>query len=381
MEYDRVQLKRRARQAMKGQRPRPMLITLLFTILVSIGTQIVNGILRAASGSNDMTEMYANLVVQQQRDPLSAIQYILVYFGPQRLALALFVGFVLAALITTLWTDFMRTGYSNFCLGMARGEQPQTDALFSHFPQWAGVLFTKFLSGVFCTLWELLLGAGLLAVLFGAVMLFGESEILLVLVVFVACIAYSLGVRWFILRYAMVDFLIVDQGLTGMDAIRESRRLVRENGNTGRLFILELSFIGWYLLECAVILAACLIGVVIFGAGVESAYGPSELVEALAVALLGYFGLILVAWLILAVFNLWLTPYITGARALFYDWARGAYSTRPTGGFGGSRDGWGEPADYSRTTGPTSGTGIGPGGQNGGGAPRPPKPPKDDPWN
>ena len=84
MEFNRAQLKRRARQAMKGQRPRPMLITLLFTVIVSIGTQIVNGILRAVSGSSAVTEMYAELVVQRQRDPLSAIQYMLVYFGPRR---------------------------------------------------------------------------------------------------------------------------------------------------------------------------------------------------------------------------------------------------------------------------------------------------------
>ncbi|MDE6280876.1 MAG: DUF975 family protein [Oscillospiraceae bacterium] len=381
MEFNRAQLKQRVRQAMRGQRPRPMLITLLFTIIVSIGTQIVNGILGAASGSNAMTQMYAELIVRQQREPLSAIQYILVYFGPQQLALALSVGFVLATLITTLWTDFMGVGYSKFCLGMARGEQPQTDALFSHFPQWGSVLLTQLLAGVFRALWELLLGVGLFAVLFGAVLLFGEIDILLALVVFAAYIAYSLGVKWVTLRYAMVDFLIADQGLTGMDAIRESKRLVREKGNTGRLFILKLSFIGWYLVECAVILAACLMGVAIFGAGIAAAHGLDELAEALAVALLGCLGLILVVWLILAVFNLWLTPYITGARALFYDWARGAYDTRPADGFGGGQGGWGQPADYTRTTGPASGRGIGPGAQNGTGAPRPPKPPRDDPWN
>lgn len=387
MEFDRARLKQRARQAMRGQRPRPMLITLLFTIIVSIGTQIVNGILRGASGSNDMTEMYAQLVVQRQRDPLSAIQYMLVYFGPQRLALALFVGFFLAALITTLWSSFMRTGYSNFCLGMVRGEQPQTAALFSHLPRWGSVLFTKFLAGLFRALWELLLGAGLAAVIFVAALLFSELEVLLVLIIIAAYAAFSLGVMWVTLRYAMVDFLIMDRGMTGMDAIRESRRLVRENGNTGRLFVLKLSFIGWYLLEFAIVLAACFIGISIFGAGLGAAHDPSELAEALAAALLGYFGLVVVAGFILAVFNLWLTPYVTGAEALFYDWAQGREVPPTAGGFGGGQDGWGQlyppqqPADYTRSSGPSSGTGIGPGGQGGGDAPRPPKPPKDDPWN
>lgn len=381
MEFNRAQLKRRVRQAMRGQRPRPMLITLLFTILVSIGSQIVNGILGAASGSTAMTEMYAELIVRQRRTLLSAIQYMLVYFGPQQLALALFVGFVLAALVTTLWTDFMGVGYSKFCLGMARGEQPQTDALFSHFPQWGSVLFTQFLAGVFRALWELLLGVGLFAVLFGAVLLFSEMDILLALVVFAAYIVYSLGVKWVTLRYAMVDFLIADQGLTGMDAIRESKRLVRDKGNTGRLFILELSFIGWHLLKAGIIIVCAmpmLLSVVRMGTR-EPSTAPGIPIEAFGI-LIGI-GLLLVAGLILAVFNLWLAPYITGARALFYDWARGAYDTRPAGSFGGGQGGWGQPADYTRSSGPSSGRGIGSDTRNGAGAPRPPKPPRDDPWN
>lgn len=387
MEFDRVRLKQRVRQAMRGQRPRPMLITLLFTIIVSIGTQIVDRVLQTVSGSSEMTEMYAQLVVQRQRDPLSAIQYMVVYFGPQRLALALFVGFVLAALITTLWSSFMRTGYSNFCLGMVRGEQPQTAALFSHLPRWGSVLFTKFLAGLFRALWELLLGVGLVAVIFVAALLFSGLEVLLVLIIIAAYAAFSLGVMWVTLRYAMVDFLIMDRGMTGMDAIRESRRLVRENGNTGRLFVLKLSFIGWYLLEFAIVLAACLIGVSIFGAGIGAVHDPSELAGALATALLGYFGLVMVAGFILAVFNLWLTPYTTGAEALFYDWAQGRGAPPAGGGFGGGQGGWGQPyppqqpADYTRSSGPSSGTGIGSDAQGGGDAPRPPKSPKDDPWN
>ena len=381
MEYDRAQLKRRVRQAMRGQRPRPMLITLLFVILVSIGTQIVNGILRAASGSNELTSLYARLVVEGQRDPLAAIQYVVMYFGPQRLAMALAVGFVLAAVITTLWSNFMRTGYCEFCLGMVRGEMPQTGALFNIFPQWGSVLFTKFLVVVFRTLWQLLLDAALLGVLFVAALLFGEMDVLFLLVAFVVSLASGATAMWITLRYTMVDFLIVDRGLTGMEAVRESKRMVRENGNTGRLFILELSFIGWYLVEFAIVLGAVLIGVLMFGPNLASAASTSEAVGALAAAMLGYAGLMIAAFFIITIFSLWLSPYMTGARALFYDWVRGGDITRPAAGFGGGDGGWGQSTDYTRSEGPSSGTGIGSGSQNGGNAPRAPKPPKDDPWN
>ena len=52
MEYNRVQLKQAAKQAMKGQRPHPMLITLLYIILTNLGCQLVMRILGAASGSD-----------------------------------------------------------------------------------------------------------------------------------------------------------------------------------------------------------------------------------------------------------------------------------------------------------------------------------------
>ncbi|MDO4617541.1 MAG: DUF975 family protein [Lachnospiraceae bacterium] len=47
--------------------------------------------------------------------------------------------------------------------------------------------------------------------------------------------------------YAMTEYLMArNQGMTAMEAIRESRRLM--NGNKMRLFLLNLSFIGWTLL-------------------------------------------------------------------------------------------------------------------------------------
>ncbi|MDO4617546.1 MAG: DUF975 family protein [Lachnospiraceae bacterium] len=50
--------------------------------------------------------------------------------------------------------------------------------------------------------------------------------------------------------YAMTEYLMArNSELTAMDAIRESRRLM--NGNKMRLFLLELSFIGWILLAIA----------------------------------------------------------------------------------------------------------------------------------
>ena len=46
--------------------------------------------------------------------------------------------------------------------------------------------------------------------------------------------------------YAATMYLVKEKGLTGNDAITESRKLM--DGNKFRLFCLDLSFIGWYIL-------------------------------------------------------------------------------------------------------------------------------------
>lgn len=348
-EYDRVQLKQAARQAMKLQRPHPMLITLLFTIIVNVGSRIVSQIFGAVSGIDAISDLYAQAVLEYG-DPAAAVQYVLLSFSPQQLALAVLVGGVAAGVITGLWSGLMRTGYAGFCLDMVRGARPQTDALFSIFPQWAGVLLTQFLAGLFRSLWAALLGVGFFLIMFAAVAVFIEFEVLLGVILLCVCFAFYLGLVWLTLRYAMVDYLIGDQGLTGMDAIRESKRLMR--GNTGRLFALRLSFIGWYLLEGVIAAVVTVIGLTAFGAGL------SELSDALLIiagAALGIVVLIAAASIAIGIFNLWLTPYITGSEALFYDWAR-----RVSGEPG---RGWGYEPSGDREQ------------------PRPPKTPRDDPWN
>lgn len=390
MEYDRVRLKQSAKQAMRFQRPHPMLITLLFIIIVNIGSQIVSNILGAASGSSRVAAIWAEALLEYS-DPDYALQYVLLSFSPQQLALALSVGVLITGIITSLWSSLMGTGYAGFCLDMVRGRQPQTGALFSIFPQWADVLLTQFLAGLFRTLWALLLGAGAVVLIAVSALLFANTApVLMVLLLLLIYIAFFVGLALVTLRYAMVNFLIVDRGLTGMEAIRESKRMML--GNTGRLFLLNLSFIGWYLLEIVVALVVMSGSLGIFYA--SYANDPMLLMAGSALLIFGLGAMVSIA---LSIINLWLTPYITGARALFYDCVQGVDST-PPGGYGfGPSGGWGQPHpgpqepqhfDYTWTPGPTSGTGIGSGPKQGGdGAPppppkpKPPRSPKDDPWD
>lgn len=75
MEYDRVRLKTAAKQALKYQRPHPMLITLLFIILVNVGSRIISAVLGAASGSSTLSKLYLQgLLTYEDQDRPSNTQ-------------------------------------------------------------------------------------------------------------------------------------------------------------------------------------------------------------------------------------------------------------------------------------------------------------------
>lgn len=382
LEYNRTRLKTAARQAMRGQRPHPMFVTFVFSALAGVGGQIISQILGLATGSTGLSNLYAQALLEYG-DMDTAVQYVLMSYGPQRLIFALLVGGGLSTLLVALWQGLMRVGYSGFCLDMARGRQPQTGALFRAFPQAGPVLITQLLVSVFCFLWGLLLGVGFAVILIVAALLFIEYAALFVLIALAAYFAFLAGLIWVTLRYALVDFLVADQGITGMEAIRESKRLMQ--GNYGRLFMLKLSFLGWYLMEAGIVLLFAMIGAATVGVGF-AASGLDNPLYLMAGASLGIIGLVVLAAIIIGVFNLWLTPYVTGTEALFYDWTQGIDSTRPAPG--GGDGGWGQPTPPRQNTtytwnpnpGQSSGTGIGPGPRDGG-APKPPQSPKDDPWD
>ena len=387
LEYDRIRLKQAARQAMKAQRPHPMLVTFVFAAIGGIGGQILTQILGMVTGSTSLNTQYFQ-AVWEYGDTDTALQYILMAYGPQRLIFALLVGGGLSTLLVALWQGLMRVGYSGFCLDMARRRQPQLETLFRAFPQAGSVLLTQLLVFVFRFLWGCLLGVGAFVLISVIAMIFFSAPFLALPLILCVYIALLLGILWVTLRYELVDFLIADQGLTGMDAIRESKRLMQ--GNYGRLFTLKLSFFGWYLLEIGVILAFLITGLLTFGLQLANAADSSDALAALVVPALGFLALFGLACIALSIFNLWLTPYITGTEALFYDWTQGIDSTMPPSG--GGDGGWGQPAPprpnttytWNPTPGQTSGTGIGPGpnpGPRDGGAPKPPRSPKDDPWD
>jgi uncharacterized membrane protein len=106
-------------------------------------------------------------------------------------------------------------GYSQFNIDVIDGKKPRLETLFESFRIWVPAVIARFLVGLYTTLWTLLfIIPGIIA-------------------------TYS---------YAMTPFVLAENpGMSASDAITESKTLMR--GNKWKLFCLEFSFIGWYLLS------------------------------------------------------------------------------------------------------------------------------------
>lgn len=107
-------------------------------------------------------------------------------------------------------------GVLNFYLSISRRENPQTADLFNGFGKFVDTFLLYLLSTIFIFLWSLLL------IIPGIIAAFSYSQ------------------AYYILRD--------NPGISALEAIRRSKAMMA--GHKGRLFILVLSFIGWFLLAC-----------------------------------------------------------------------------------------------------------------------------------
>lgn len=105
-------------------------------------------------------------------------------------------------------------GYSQFNINLIDGKTARLSQLFESFNRWTTAVVSRILISIYTTLWSLLF------VIPGIIATFS---------------------------YAMTPFVLAENpGMTATEAITESKILMQ--GNKWRLFCLEFSFIGWYIL-------------------------------------------------------------------------------------------------------------------------------------
>ena len=368
MGYNRVQLKEGVKQSMRMTSSKPLLVTLVFSVIVSVVSGMLNWILGLVfnRGGADYFSILMHYLErgydfdEAMSRTMETVMEALMFRGPAILLGTMVGGFVVS-FVVSLWQSTMNVGYKGYCLSMVRNENPPLEKIFCAFPQIGTVVVSRLLTNLFIFLWSLLLGVGLAVVIVAMVVIAAVTDmvVLPVLVMIVGVVAYEIGVVWVTMRYALADYALLDQNLSGMDAIRESRRLMQDN--VGRAFVLQLSFIGWELLSIALWLTG--IAALVIPISIQVAYGRvSDIGGMIASAGVGLL-IMLVMFLGGTILSLWLSPYRTGAMAKFYDWAKGAAPKGPAG--------WSGPTDYNWSTRSTI-SGPGPTGPTG---------PRDDPWN
>ena len=201
MIIDRTAAKLQAKQLIRESQPSMLTAALLYTLLTAligwlslrltgVDTNTMNEMLRLASEGNSeaVMEMMTRATPSAGASLIDSLL---------RLAMAV-VG----------------VGFSLFVMNSVRRSQPAIGNLLDGFGMFPRVLFLIILQIVLIFLWSLLL----------------------VIPGIIAAYRYSFAV------YVMIDH----PEMSAMDCLRESKRLT--NGYKGQLFLLDLSFILWFLL-------------------------------------------------------------------------------------------------------------------------------------
>ena len=164
------------------------------------------------------------------------------------------------SILTSLLGMVLSAGFVLYCMAVRRGERAEFLTLFDGFSFVGKLIGLNLLMYLFIALWSMLLVVpGIIA-------------------------AY---------RYRMALYLLLDHPeMSVMQCIRESKRMMK--GHKGELFVMDLSFLGWAILE----------SIPVFGYAVQ----------------------------------VWTTPYISMSYVLYYEALRGAETVNDAGNGGTWRE-------------------------------------------
>ena len=291
MGYNRPEAKALAKQAMRTTYPHPMLVTLVYLLLTSVLTSLVSSL---------VTDPFTTFYYYVWDGVYGVEDLIRVLLTPRNVA-----SFLVIQLLITVYQWIMSFGYTSYVLRMARNEQPNYWNLLDGFRTIGRAFLVYLLIYIFTTLWSLLfLVPAFIVMLVSA--LGGPMLMFLALLLVIAAAILSVIVTY---RYRLAVYFLLDNPEMGaLAAITESKRAMM--GWKGELFIQDLSFLGWSLLL--------------------------GLASALALSLGMIFGLGVASWMSFltgTACSLWLTPYMQGTEANFYDWVvHDRYSYRDSAG-------------------------------------------------
>ncbi len=223
-------VKERGRAAFKGNYWKCVLVAFLLTLFMGIGSMTVGNSMQSAT--DEQQEMSADELGSEAYKSLTDIsgelasesdltqaQADMIVGGVTGAMLAAIMGAVMifmivGSILKILVVNPLEVGCKNFFLKNSR-MPANLDEIGGGFSCWLRNVLAMFLKGLFLALWFCLF------VIPGFIKLYS---------------------------YRMVPYVLADNPeMSALEAITESRRLM--NGSKFRTFLLDLSFIGWILLE------------------------------------------------------------------------------------------------------------------------------------
>lgn len=207
MGINRVALKADARQRLGRYQPNPIVVGLIL-FLISWMLSMLEG---SVMGINTFLQLFDLSRYANEEAFVRAYEHFLRNYRPSAIA-------ILLATALMIMNYMLNVGFTIYSLHVSRGEKADYGNLFDGFGIFFRVLWLSILEGVFVFLWSLLLYVpGIIA-------------------------AY---------RYRQALFLLLDHPeMSALECITASKEMMR--GHKGELFALDLSFLGWLLLEALV---------------------------------------------------------------------------------------------------------------------------------
>lgn len=289
--YNRKAFKREAKELMRESTPHYMLVALVYVLLTTGLSYAVTALTGAGSVLAGTLSVFLNILV-------------------------------------SLFSLVMGVGLSYYALRVARKETTGVGNLFEGFAFAGRSIGMNLLIFLYTFLWSFLIAIGFAVVVAVGALLMESVPVLGVILIVVGYIALVVAIFAVILRYAMANFALVENPDNGASAaIRRSVQVMR--GNKGKLFVMELSFIGWNLLIALIALVVMVIGVVVSGTSwmIESVLLTGEdiwevynVIESLAGQLAVW---TLLAEIVCLPLTMWLTVYMQTSFARFYNYVSG----------------------------------------------------------
>lgn len=230
---NRAEMKAIAKEAMSGRKPKVYFVAIFFLVISNILSELS---MRIQLGDTDI-DVLVNDMLQGAS------------FVPPELS----IWGSLILLAVAVMSSVLTVGFQNYCLKVSRSEKAGIGEIFDVFSIFFKVFGLIFMTGLFIILWSFLfIIPGIIAGL----------------------------------RYSMAVYILLDDPSKGiMQCIRESKEMTY--GHKWELFVLDLSFIGWYFL-----------------AGIPSGFAAmSPLIAAIGTILI----------------NAFVTPYVQTTLAVYYN--------------------------------------------------------------